>query len=547
MPDATDRLQARLAELRQHFTRELPQRLQTLSEAHAALATQADAATLAALRHQAHRLAGAAGTFGYSPLSQAASALEAICVARVADGDGDVEPLAGERRVEIARAMAAVLAAITADPDPARPSVTAREPDHAGPLIYVVDDDTVFADQLAAQIGAFGYRVRTFDDPAALPAASDGRPAAALLDLMYPNGLTGPAALPDGGMPGGLTAAAISVRNDLEARLAAVRAGFRAYFTKPLDVGAVVAFLDSATGHAPAEPFRILIVDDDATLAASHAATLEDAGMSVVVATDAAQALAALAEVSPDLLLLDMYLPTCTGRELALVVRQFPEYVGVPIVFLSVERDLERQFATLGEIGDEFLTKPIEPTHLIQIISQRVRRARLLRGLMTRDSLTGLYNHTRIKEQLDRELLRVRRSGGRLAVAMVDIDHFKSINDRHGHPVGDRVIKSLARLMMQKLRKTDLVGRYGGEEFLAVLLDADADAAVRLMDDLREQFEGLRHGGATGPFQVTLSCGVVTGGPDAAPQSLLDAADRALYQAKHAGRNRVVLASGGAA
>jgi diguanylate cyclase (GGDEF)-like protein len=166
----------------------------------------------------------------------------------------------------------------------------------------------------------------------------------------------------------------------------------------------------------------------------------------------------------------------------------------------------------------------------------------MLRSFMVRDSLTGLLNHTAIKDQLDGEVAWAIREKKPLSFAMVDIDHFKLVNDSYGHPVGDRVIKSLSRLLKQRLRTSDLVGRYGGEEFAVVLVNADGPTAMKVLDTIRDDFSQLRHLAEGKEFPVTFSCGIadVSQFPDAT--KLSDAADKALYKAKHAGRNRVMLA-----
>jgi diguanylate cyclase (GGDEF)-like protein len=166
----------------------------------------------------------------------------------------------------------------------------------------------------------------------------------------------------------------------------------------------------------------------------------------------------------------------------------------------------------------------------------------MLRSFMVRDSLTGLLNHTAIKDQLDGEVAWAIREKKTLSFAMIDIDHFKKVNDTYGHSVGDRVIKSLSRLLKQRLRTSDLIGRYGGEEFAVVLVDDDKTTAMKVLDIIREDFSQLRHLANGKEFTVTFSCGIadVSQFPDAS--KLNDAADKALYKAKHAGRNRVMLA-----
>jgi diguanylate cyclase (GGDEF)-like protein len=285
-----------------------------------------------------------------------------------------------------------------------------------------------------------------------------------------------------------------------------------------------------------------MIVDDSIALTAYHAAVLEQAGMVVRAVNNPLNVIASLQEFAPDLILIDLYMPECNGTDLASVIRQLEAYVSIPIVFLSAESDLDKQLFAMGLGGDDFLTKPIQPQHLISSVTSRIRRSLLLRSFMVRDSLTGLLNHTAIKDQLDGEVAAAIRQKKPLSFAMIDIDHFKQVNDIYGHPVGDRVIKSLSRLLKQRLCASDLIGRYGGEEFAVVLVDADRMTAIKVLDTIRDDFSRLRHLADEKEFSVTFSCGIadVSHFPDGA--KLSDAADKALYKAKHAGRNCVMLA-----
>jgi diguanylate cyclase (GGDEF)-like protein len=194
--------------------------------------------------------------------------------------------------------------------------------------------------------------------------------------------------------------------------------------------------------------------------------------------------------------------------------------------------------------GDDFLTKPIKPGHLVSSVSSRIQRSRMLRSFMVRDSLTGLLNHTAIKDQLEREVARAKRLKTPLAYAMIDIDLFKRVNDTYGHPVGDRVIKSLSRLLKQRLRETDVVGRYGGEEFAVIMSDTDGPAAMKVLDNIRDAFSRFSHLADGKEFSVTFSGGIADVALSGDAIKLGDFADRALYEAKHAGRNRLVLAQG---
>ena len=162
---------------------------------------------------------------------------------------------------------------------------------------------------------------------------------------------------------------------------------------------------------------------------------------------------------------------------------------------------------------------------------------------MIRDGLTGLLNQETTQTQLKVEINRARRGGQPVVLALIDIDHFKAINDTHGHAIGDTVIRSLAHLLRHRLRMTDIVGRIGGEEFAAVLTNSNAEACFRIFDDLRAEFAAIDQQSGENTFHVTISCGLADFPAHDTPQTLFDGADQALFAAKHAGRNRVIVAN----
>ncbi len=252
--------------------------------------------------------------------------------------------------------------------------------------------------------------------------------------------------------------------------------------------------------------------------------------------------MSALVDFQPDLILMDIYMPECSGVELAKIIRHMESFVTVPIVFLSGEQDVEKQLDAMSLGGDDFLLKPVEPEYLVRSVRIRAKRSRVLRQLTVRDGLTGLLNHTAIEEHLMKETERAQRQDLRIAFAMIDLDHFKRVNDTYGHLVGDRVLRSLARVLQQRLRKTDIIGRYGGEEFAVILLDTDSTHAARILDTVRENFAQIKHRVGYETFTVTFSCGVAMFPEYPTFFELHDAADKALYEAKRRGRNQVIIA-----
>lgn len=329
---------------------------------------------------------------------------------------------------------------------------------------------------------------------------------------------------------------------DFESQLAALAAGadycFPAGTAQPL---ILARLLELCSGKVE-EPYRALVVEDSITASKSIERTLAMCGIETQVTAKPHDVLDRLAQFQPDLILMDMFMPGCTGVEAARVIRQHPEFLSIPIVYLSGDANVPMQVEALRLGGDHFLTKPYNPVILNAVVQSKIERYRTLRRAMQRDSLTGLYNHSTSKEKLAVALQQARADGRPLAVAMVDIDHFKKINDSYGHPMGDQVIRNLGWFLSQRLRRTDLIGRYGGEEFIVVLPGADASQAVEVLDRIRRDFGRIKHPWQETWCTATLSIGVSMLRDGSSAETLINQADEALYAAKRGGRDRTVTA-----
>lgn len=435
---------------------------------------------------------------------------------------------------------------VEVEPEPA--VVNPENIDLAGPnrLVVLIDADAAEAEVFAGNIGHFGYKVEVFASPeGVLEFIETNRPGLIVIGTEVEK--IGPAffqALTNLNEKAAkkIPLVFLSSKGDGFSRLQTVKAGGDAYFIKPVETRELIDKLDNLTTPSLPQAYRILIVDDSPTAVQSHSRILQTAGMLTRVASDPEQLMQQLVEFSPDLVLMDMYMPTGTGLELAEVIRQQPIYISMPIVFLSGETNLQRQLQAMQLGGDDFLTKPILPDHLVSVVTARVQRSRILRSYIERDSLTGLYNHSRIKEQLELEIIGARRKDSMLVFAMLDIDHFKRVNDKYGHHIGDRVIKNLSRFLLNKLRRTDFIGRYGGEEFAIILPDISAENSLKVINRLREDFVKFPHYVQDTQFYTTFSCGLAAFASYGEAASLSRAADQALYEAKRTGRNRVRLA-----
>ena len=409
--------------------------------------------------------------------------------------------------------------------------------------VYILLQDLERADRLARQLEFFELSAQAFSSPAGFRLAMTERhPAAIVMDVDFAGagvGLT-LAAEAQTGLEQKLPLLFFSLHEaDTPTRLAAVRAGGQGFLTGTLEASSLMEKIEVLTCVAQYEPFKVLIIDDSRAQALHAERLLNGAGIVTRTLIDPIQAMTELAEFQPDLIILDMYMPGCTGTELAKVIRHNDRYVSVPIIYLSAEDDMDKQLDAMSEGGDDFLPKPIQPRHLITTVRNRAARARHLKARMVRDSLTGLYNHTHILQLLEDCTFRARRENRPLSFAMLDLDHFKHVNDGYGHPMGDRVIKSLALFLKQRLRKTDFIGRYGGEEFAIVMPDTDQESAHKVLNQIRQRFAEIHYPAQPVDLSCSFSAGVVQMHGDADSLLMASQADEALYRAKNNGRNQV--------
>ncbi len=505
-----------------------------------------DAHASAVLTLAAHRLAGVALRLGYYRIGSAARLIENQIIQPGAVDLSELEKLVDALFVEIKVHKEDELLEPERRSANSSKNVASIQENRSNSLIYLADVEAAQVEALALQVQQFGYSTQTFTRLDDLETALQQRsPTAILIDISFPSGeLSGIETVRSlqKEFNNQLPVFFLADHDDVSARLQAIRTDGKNYFVKPVEISAVIDDLDKYLVREETESFRVLIVDDSEVQAKINAMHLNRARMVTRITTNPMDVLHALDEFIPDLLLLDLYMPECTGLELAQVIRQMKTHVSLPIVYLSSETDREKQLAAVDSGGDDFLTKPIKPDHLISAVTSRITRYRQLRALMLHDSLTGLLNHTSFRERLGQEIARSARTGQPLALAMIDIDKFKQINDTYGHAVGDRILKALSHLLTRRLRQSDVIGRYGGEEFVVFLPNTNESTAYQIMNELREAFSLVHHICNGDEFSVTFSCGVATFPERQTSSALSEAADQAMYNAKSQGRNRVLLA-----
>ncbi len=333
----------------------------------------------------------------------------------------------------------------------------------------------------------------------------------------------------------------LNVRDEFDQMNAALNAGCDFCLAQGTTQGMVLSRIVKLCADEEEPAYRVLVVEDSKTASTLIQRTLREAGVESLAVARPQDVLRNLMAFKPDLVLMDMYMPGCTGVEVTRVIRQHAEFLSTPVVYLSGDADVALQVDALRLGGDHFLTKPFNPVVLNAVVTSKIERYRTLRRTMYMDSLTGLLNHTASKERLDEAVDAARAAGMPLSMAMIDIDHFKKVNDTYGHPVGDLVIRSLAWLLKMRLRKSDAVGRYGGEEFVVVMPGMTAAQAHEKLDRIRLDFAGFEIPWQGDSVRCAFSGGISALSQGTNAEALIQSADEGLYAAKRGGRNQIVI------
>jgi diguanylate cyclase (GGDEF)-like protein len=310
----------------------------------------------------------------------------------------------------------------------------------------------------------------------------------------------------------------------------------------------------------------VLVVEDDRSSRALLEHMLQGAGHQVSTASNGVEALQMIAQHRPQIVITDWLMPQMDGITLCRKLRENPQWCDLYLIVMTAQGDSDKLVEAFEAGADDYLIKPIIPkiffsrllagSRVVQLQAElaldREQLVRLstdlsaanehLQLLALTDALTGLPNRRAAMERLEQEWALSQRSGLALSCMMVDIDHFKSINDRFGHPIGDVALKSVALALRQSARTQDVVSRIGGEEFLVICPVTDATEAFQCAERLRKNVEALTLAVTNPPLKVTVSMGVSIKAPSVASiEALLNLADQNLYTAKQTGRNKTVL------
>ncbi len=303
--------------------------------------------------------------------------------------------------------------------------------------------------------------------------------------------------------------------------------------------------------HVASSGARLLVVDDEESVRELMAEVLRLEGHHVSVAASGQEALDLWKDNQFDVTFVDLVMPGgMTGLQVVKRIKELAPAADIVVVtgFATIEVAVESM--RVGAV--DFITKPFSNAHLQLVVSKVLERRKLVRSaaesehykrLSRQDGLTGLYNHRFFHQLMDSEVSRAKRFQQRVALLILDLDHFKHLNDSHGHLAGDEVLRQLAELIRNVCRKYDFAARYGGEEFAIISPGNDSSQAAALAERLRSRIEATRFGTSGQDVHLTVSIGIASIPEDAKDKlELIEKADQALYAAKEQGRNRVVCA-----
>ncbi len=535
-------LKEQLTILRKSYAVELPDKISTIKNEWDKVQQHDDETVYQELIRMVHGLAGSGTTFGFATVSKVARQLEtALHTYKQQNLSHQLSHNNLNTLLKELEQAAEEVPEVTIDTP--LPLVKEQNIDNDTPVLALISDDPAFTKDLSNSLESFGISVHCFNsDENSLSSISQSNPYVILIGRTAKfSAVDVIQTIKQQKTPLLLNPAffIISEHESIELRLNAVRAGAASYFLEPVNLEELVKSIRAQLPGKQEVPYRILIIDDDEPTAHYTALMLQRAGMDTQVVTNPLQVLEPMMTFQPELILLDMHMPECSGLELATIIRQQYAYTGTSIVFFTVETNIDCHIDALRAGGNMFFIKPMESKRLVAAVEAQAKHSRLIRSLMMYDGLTGLLNRVNFDACLKREISHCERSGDIFSYVILDLDHFKQVNDQYGHTTGDRVLRSLASIFTNRLRALDIVGRYGGEEFSLILPGTDAKQATQIMQELLTAFSQISHQSNKQSFSLTFSAGIACYPEFKQASAIQESADQALYQAKAAGRNQI--------
>ncbi len=541
-----------LEELRQNYARKLPDKVSELDRLWRKLRyLNWNSQAFSLLHRLTHSLVGSGKTFGFAAVTDAAMRLDQLLQSFIAS---DRAPNQEEQQAISTLISELHLAYVQpAHPEDTTTLPTLRNDDIAAQrarrLVYLVDDDTDVAKYLSEQLAATGYTVRCFHSIGEIyPQLDEEIPAAVIMDIMFPEGsLAGIEAV--SGIRGATGVRTpllfLSARSDLTARLRAIRAGGDAYITKPANIEVIVNKLDECTLPRTLDADKVLVIDDDEDLAAYYESILAMQHIDTRIVTNPINALEAVLEFRPDLILMDYNMPDIDGLELASVIRQEEGLFALPIVFVTAESDasLHDKVTSLG--GEAFLTKPVDERALVDTVKKAIRNSRSIankaREVSQKDPTTGMVNRKFFLSRLENTVAAGSGADSKGALIYITVDHFDTVKSQVGILNLEVLLEELGERILHNTSKTEVICHLAEGAFGVISQAFERDSVLKLAEEIRKSISEQAVTIESHKLNLTASAGVVS--ITDAVSGVKDAfgkAEQAAEAATMAGGNRVI-------
>jgi diguanylate cyclase (GGDEF)-like protein len=338
-----------------------------------------------------------------------------------------------------------------------------------------------------------------------------------------------------------LPVAVVTSSTEIENRLAPAGAGAALILSKPVDSTSLTQALYHVSGTWRGPQPTVLVVSEDDEFSAFVDETLSSNGMTVTRSISIDSILECLRQTTPDAVIMSVDMPGIAPFDVCRMLRTMPRWQDLPIIFVGDASSVNTRTAAYRAGADDVFAADVASEELVARLEVRLDRTRLTRERADRDMLTGVLSRRAFLELTATRLSEARRHDQPFAFCLLDLDHFKQVNDTHGHIAGDRVLAGLGRLLLNRFRFEDMRGRWGGEEFVVGLVNEDAATAARVLERLLREFKSLEFEGRDGQyFRTSFSAGISEFPRDGREaDQLFEVADRRLYMAKREGRSRV--------
>ncbi len=536
----------KVAAIRNEFIESLPKRANIIQEFTTQLFEQPwGAACAKELMYEIHNLRGFSGSHGLMKINEMAAHAEHI-VDTMRKNNRELDPT---DKTSLRSAIdALVFRMLNANDEASRmqDELTPVKIMSNSPLVIVVDDDRIFCESFTSRLESLGYRSKYIYELKDLEQSIHTYlPKAIFMDIIFRNDeVAGTKSITELRAKDEILCPVIymSARDDINSRLAAVRSGGSAFLNKSFSLSELKNTLDLILPLQKNTSYKVLIIDDDKSMNAYCTAILENANIKVSCLESPSNVFEYITNFDPDVILLDMYMPNISGLEMARIIRQHQIFSAIPIVIMSGETDINKQFVMRSVGADDFILKPFKPHHLIDTVLNRIQRSRQTKKMIYSDGLTGLMIFPKIKDQILNLLESCVRYSLDFSIALIDLDLFKEVNDTYGHLAGDQILRDFADFLTSRVRRSDIVTRYGGEEFAVIFPYTSGEHAIAALNSIRDAFSKRTQHVNNHEFQVTFSAGVASINDQQELEALIGAADSALYNAKENGRNSIELA-----